>query len=188
MDLPRTLIPPQCWRYSPRRQPSMGTLRRTRALPPALPLPHSQRPRGIHLRLPPRPPTFHRPLLSPLLPDGRPTKVATRIRHRPFPRTCFLLPGSAIVSLLITRIGHFREFMWTGWTVSTAGLGLGYVDRAHADVVLGACLRCVWPRHGNGVEQRQFRNAGERQGERCRESGSYVRVHAQLGHGCWCCC
>jgi hypothetical protein len=41
-----------------------------------------------------------------------------------FPATCFLLPGSAIVSLLITRIGHFRAFMWAGWTVSTAGLGL----------------------------------------------------------------
>ena len=48
-----------------------------------------------------------------------------------FPATCFILPGSAIVSLLITRIGHFREFMWAGWIVSTVGLGLFLRLMAH---------------------------------------------------------
>lgn len=41
-----------------------------------------------------------------------------------FPATCLILPGSAIVSLLITRLGHFRVFMWAGWAVSTVGTGL----------------------------------------------------------------
>jgi MFS family permease len=41
-----------------------------------------------------------------------------------FPATCLILPGSAIVSLLITRSGHFRFYMWGGWAVSTVGTGL----------------------------------------------------------------
>jgi MFS family permease len=41
-----------------------------------------------------------------------------------FPATCLILPGSAVVSILITRIGHFRIFMWAGWAVSTLGAGL----------------------------------------------------------------
>lgn len=41
-----------------------------------------------------------------------------------FPATCLLLPGSAIVSILITRLGHFRTFMRLGWMLSTAGVGL----------------------------------------------------------------
>jgi EmrB/QacA subfamily drug resistance transporter len=41
-----------------------------------------------------------------------------------FPATCLLLPGSAVVSLLITRLGHFRVFVWLGWIISTAGAGL----------------------------------------------------------------
>jgi MFS family permease len=40
------------------------------------------------------------------------------------PVTCFLLPGSAIVSILITRLGHFRWAIWTGWVVTTTGCGL----------------------------------------------------------------
>ena len=61
-----------------------------------------------------------------------------------FPATCFLLPGSAIVSLLITRIGHFREFMWAGWTVSTVGLGLWLRLTAHTPTWYWALVFAVF--------------------------------------------
>ena len=41
-----------------------------------------------------------------------------------FPATCLVLPGSAVVSILITRLGHFRIFAWLGWIISTVGAGL----------------------------------------------------------------
>jgi Fungal trichothecene efflux pump (TRI12) len=42
-----------------------------------------------------------------------------------FPVTCFLLPGSVIVSVLITRLGRFRWALYLGWSVTTLGSGLG---------------------------------------------------------------
>jgi MFS family permease len=42
-----------------------------------------------------------------------------------FPVTCFLLPGSAVVSVLIARLGRFRWALYLGWTVTTLGSGLG---------------------------------------------------------------
>ena len=41
-----------------------------------------------------------------------------------FALTSFLLPGSAIISILITRLGYFRWAIWIGWAVATAGTGL----------------------------------------------------------------
>jgi MFS family permease len=41
-----------------------------------------------------------------------------------FPVTCFLLPGSAVVSILITRLGRFRWALYLGWTITTLGAGL----------------------------------------------------------------
>lgn len=41
-----------------------------------------------------------------------------------FPVTCFLLPGSAVVSILISRFGRFRWALYLGWTVTTLGSGL----------------------------------------------------------------
>jgi hypothetical protein len=42
-----------------------------------------------------------------------------------FPVTCFLLPDSALVSVLITRLGRFRWALYLGWTITTLGSGLG---------------------------------------------------------------
>jgi hypothetical protein len=42
-----------------------------------------------------------------------------------FPVTCFLLPSSAIVSVIITRLGRFRWALYLGWTITTLGSGLG---------------------------------------------------------------
>ena len=41
-----------------------------------------------------------------------------------FPVTCFLLPSSAVVSVLITRLGRFRWALYLGWTTTTLGSGL----------------------------------------------------------------
>ena len=41
-----------------------------------------------------------------------------------FPFMCAFLPGSAIVSQLITRLGRFRWPIWAGWLVATLGTGL----------------------------------------------------------------
>jgi MFS family permease len=42
-----------------------------------------------------------------------------------FPVTCFLLPGAAVVSVLISRLGRFRWALYLGWTITTLGSGLG---------------------------------------------------------------
>lgn len=40
------------------------------------------------------------------------------------PFMCAFLPGSAIVSQLITRLGRFRWAIWAGWVMATLGAGL----------------------------------------------------------------
>ncbi|KAL2015435.1 hypothetical protein VTK56DRAFT_5501 [Thermocarpiscus australiensis] len=41
-----------------------------------------------------------------------------------FPVTCFLLPGSIVVSLITTRIGRYRWSIWSGWVITTVGCSL----------------------------------------------------------------
>lgn len=41
-----------------------------------------------------------------------------------FPVTCFLLPGSIVISLVTTRIGRYRWAIWSGWVVTAFGCGL----------------------------------------------------------------
>lgn len=41
-----------------------------------------------------------------------------------FPSTAFMLPGSAVVSALITRLGKFRWAVWAGFAISTLSCGL----------------------------------------------------------------
>jgi len=38
--------------------------------------------------------------------------------------TCFLLPGSIVISAIVSRIGRFRWAIWTGWIISCVGCGL----------------------------------------------------------------
>ncbi len=40
------------------------------------------------------------------------------------PATCAIVPCSAIVSVLITRLGRFRWAIWAGWIIATTGAGL----------------------------------------------------------------
>ena len=41
-----------------------------------------------------------------------------------FPVTCFLLPGSILISLLTSRLGRFRWAIWIGWVLAAASCGL----------------------------------------------------------------
>ncbi|KAF7502978.1 hypothetical protein GJ744_004765 [Endocarpon pusillum] len=50
--------------------------------------------------------------------------TATKAGINIFPVTCFLLPSSAIVSVLITHLGRFRWALYLGWTITTLGSGL----------------------------------------------------------------
>jgi len=56
--------------------------------------------------------------------------IAVRLSHpieagvNLFPTTFFLLPGSAVVSQLMTRFGTFRWALWSGWAISVVGAGV----------------------------------------------------------------
>ncbi|OJJ00828.1 hypothetical protein ASPVEDRAFT_127706 [Aspergillus versicolor CBS 583.65] len=41
-----------------------------------------------------------------------------------FPATFTVAPSAAVVGILVTKFGHYRWAIWTGWTLSTFGLGL----------------------------------------------------------------
>ncbi|KAK3377091.1 major facilitator superfamily domain-containing protein, partial [Lasiosphaeria ovina] len=41
-----------------------------------------------------------------------------------FPVTCFLLPGSIVISLVASRIGRFRWAIWGGWVLTAISCGL----------------------------------------------------------------
>ena len=40
------------------------------------------------------------------------------------PISCSLLPGSAVVSRIISHTGQYRWALWSGWTITTLGAGL----------------------------------------------------------------
>jgi MFS family permease len=65
-----------------------------------------------------------------------------------FPSTCLLLPGSAVVSILITRLGHLRVFVWLGWLTSTVGTGLLILFNDHTRTWLWALIIAI---HGLGM-------------------------------------
>jgi len=44
-----------------------------------------------------------------------------------FPETFTVAPGAFIVGTLISRTGHYRWAVWSGWSITTLGLGLLYM-------------------------------------------------------------
>jgi MFS family permease len=67
-----------------------------------------------------------------------------------FPATVFLLPGSAVVSVLITRLGHFRWAIWVGWIIATTGSGLLILLGEHTKLGVWAIALIVFGL-GNGM-------------------------------------
>ncbi|KAF1832677.1 MFS general substrate transporter [Decorospora gaudefroyi] len=41
-----------------------------------------------------------------------------------FPSVCLMAPGSVAVSVLTSRLGHFRWAIWSGWAITTLACGL----------------------------------------------------------------
>lgn len=60
------------------------------------------------------------------------------------PCTALLLPGSAIVSSLITRFGKFRWAIWTGYAISTLGTGLMIMWDDKTSTAVWAVYECIF--------------------------------------------
>ncbi|KAJ9658089.1 hypothetical protein H2198_003927 [Neophaeococcomyces mojaviensis] len=60
------------------------------------------------------------------------------------PATVLLLPGSAIVSGLITRFGKFRWAVWAGWTISTLASGLYLLWDEKTSTPVWAVCECLF--------------------------------------------
>lgn len=61
-----------------------------------------------------------------------------------FPSTATLIPGSAVVSSLITRFGRYRWAIWTGYTISTIGAGLMIMWDDKTPTVVWAISQCLF--------------------------------------------
>lgn len=60
------------------------------------------------------------------------------------PFMCAFLPGSAIVSQLITRLGHFRWAIWAGWVMATLGVGLLILIDQNTKTAVWASVQVVF--------------------------------------------
>ncbi|KAM7207898.1 Major facilitator superfamily domain containing protein, partial [Naviculisporaceae sp. PSN 640] len=61
-----------------------------------------------------------------------------------FPVTCFLLPGSILISLLTTRLGRFRWAIWSGWVLAALSCGLFYYFNETTKTVVWAVILAVF--------------------------------------------
>lgn len=52
-----------------------------------------------------------------------------------FPMTFTVAPMSVIAGLVVTKTGHYREILWTGWSFATLGLGLMCIIKAETTVI-----------------------------------------------------
>ncbi|KAK1658017.1 major facilitator superfamily transporter [Colletotrichum godetiae] len=67
-----------------------------------------------------------------------------------FPVTCFLLPGSMVVSILTSRLGRFRWGIWSGWAITSVGCGLLVLLDENTSTPLWATFFAVFG-IGNGM-------------------------------------
>lgn len=66
------------------------------------------------------------------------------------PAVCLLIPGSVVVAMLTSRLGHFRWAIWLGFVVATVGCGLSILfDERTAKAVFAAALAVFGV--GNGM-------------------------------------
>ncbi|KAK5939254.1 hypothetical protein PMZ80_008557 [Knufia obscura] len=61
-----------------------------------------------------------------------------------FPATTLMLPGSAVVSALITRTGHFRWAIWAGFTISTVSCGTFILWDENTSTPVWAACECFF--------------------------------------------
>lgn len=60
-----------------------------------------------------------------------------------FPETFTVAPGAFIVGTLISRTGHYRWAVWSGWAITTLGLGLLYLLDVNTSTVEWIFLNLV---------------------------------------------
>ncbi|KAF6220748.1 hypothetical protein HO133_003181 [Letharia lupina] len=60
-----------------------------------------------------------------------------------FPETFTVAPGAFIVGSLISRTGRYRWAVWSGWSITTLGLGLLYLLDVHTTTVEWIFLNLV---------------------------------------------
>ena len=61
-----------------------------------------------------------------------------------FPATFLVLPGSIIVSALITRTGTYRWAVWGGWAIAAIGCGLFILWDEHTSKAVWATALCIF--------------------------------------------
>jgi fucose permease len=67
-----------------------------------------------------------------------------------FPAVCLLVPGSVVVAILTSRLGHFRWAIWLGLVVATVACGLFVLfDERTAKAVFAVALAVFGV--GNGM-------------------------------------
>ncbi|KAK3385336.1 major facilitator superfamily domain-containing protein, partial [Podospora didyma] len=61
-----------------------------------------------------------------------------------FPVTCFLLPGSIVISLIASRTGRFRWAIWGGWALTATSCGLFIFFDENTETVVWAAILAVF--------------------------------------------
>lgn len=67
-----------------------------------------------------------------------------------FPAVCLLVPGSVVVAILASRLGHFRWAIWLGWSVTLIACGLFTIFDEHTNKTVFALALAVFG-VGNGM-------------------------------------
>lgn len=72
-------------------------------------------------------------------------KLATPISSgvKLLPAVIFVLPGSVVVSALITRFGTYRWAIWIGWALTTLGCGLLILLNEHTGIAVSTTVLSV---------------------------------------------
>lgn len=67
-----------------------------------------------------------------------------------FPAVCLLVPGSVVVAVLTSRLGHFRWAIWLGWGLTLVACGLFTVFDERTEKVIFALALAIFG-VGNGM-------------------------------------
>ncbi|RYO27756.1 hypothetical protein AA0113_g12246 [Alternaria arborescens] len=67
-----------------------------------------------------------------------------------FPAVCLLVPGSVVVAILTSRLGHFRWAIWLGWSVTLVACGMFTVFDERTEKAIFALALAVFG-VGNGM-------------------------------------
>ena len=67
-----------------------------------------------------------------------------------FPAVCLLVPGSVVVAVLTSRLGHFRWAIWLGWGVTVVACGLFTLFDERTEMAVFALALAIFGA-GNGM-------------------------------------